>query len=177
MSELGTFIRRRREELGLTQRDIANRLGCSNGQVSSWEQGAMRPRKHVVQLAEILEVSAEELSEMMVKKGKGDLDYWKKNGNGNGDRADFDENLDDLFGLPNQKATLRPMTIPQRVQKSSTGGQRLLIAKHQILDEVHSTQAILDVGLLVGDENTVKVLKMIAERLEKIEATAKGLVE
>lgn len=55
MNELGNFILERRQQLGLTQRDIATELGCSPSQVSSWEQGAMKPRKHVAGLAEILD--------------------------------------------------------------------------------------------------------------------------
>lgn len=165
-SELGNFIRERREALQLTQRDIAEQLGCSNGQVSCWESGAMRPRKHVEKLAEILEVSADELLDMMARKGKSDPDYWKKNGNGHSFEQDFDD----------VKATLRPMTVQRRVTHLEVD-KRLLIAKHGILDEAHSIQAILDVGMLVGDEKTVEVLQMIVDRVVKIEGIAKGLVE
>jgi transcriptional regulator with XRE-family HTH domain len=39
-----TYLKRRREELGLTQRQVAERLGLTPQAVSSWENGDSFPR-------------------------------------------------------------------------------------------------------------------------------------
>ena len=41
--EIGNRIRKYREELGISQKELAERIGVSNGRVSNWEQGLNRP--------------------------------------------------------------------------------------------------------------------------------------
>ena len=54
-------IKKRREELGLEQKDIANIIGISKSAVSQWESGAVkgiRP-EHLLKLVEILQTTPE----------------------------------------------------------------------------------------------------------------------
>lgn len=37
--ELGNRIKRLRKELGISQKELAERIGVSNSRVSNWEQG------------------------------------------------------------------------------------------------------------------------------------------
>ena len=58
----GNFVCFLREEKGLTQSDIAERLGVTPAAVSKWENGSSKPRVEVLfKLAEILGVRPEEL--------------------------------------------------------------------------------------------------------------------
>lgn len=41
--EIGNRIRKYREELGISQKQLAKQIGVSNGRVSNWEQGLNRP--------------------------------------------------------------------------------------------------------------------------------------
>ena len=41
--EIGNRIRKYREELGLSQKELADKIGVSNSRVSNWEQGINRP--------------------------------------------------------------------------------------------------------------------------------------
>lgn len=41
--EIGNRIRKYREKLGISQKELAERIGVSNGRVSNWEQGLNRP--------------------------------------------------------------------------------------------------------------------------------------
>ena len=58
----GQFIARRRKAIGLTQKELADRLGVTNKAVSKWETGGGMPDISVLQeLSRILEVSVDEL--------------------------------------------------------------------------------------------------------------------
>jgi len=48
---MSNFFKRRREELGLSQRGIAQRLGVSNSAVSSWEDEIRIPTLPIASLA------------------------------------------------------------------------------------------------------------------------------
>lgn len=49
---LGENIRKRREELKLSQEDVAERLGVSRQAVSKWEKGQSKPTaNNLIQLA------------------------------------------------------------------------------------------------------------------------------
>ena len=59
---LGAFICRRRKELGLTQRELADRLFVTESAVSKWERGLSYPDITLVrELCNVLEVSEHEL--------------------------------------------------------------------------------------------------------------------
>lgn len=56
--EIGSRIRKYREELGISQRQLAERIGVSNGRVSNWEQGLNRPDADMLaELCCVLKVS------------------------------------------------------------------------------------------------------------------------
>ena len=61
-NKTGQFIARRRKEIGLTQKELAERLGVTNKAVSKWETGGGMPDVSVLEtLAGVLEVSVDEL--------------------------------------------------------------------------------------------------------------------
>ena len=63
--KIGSRIRKYREALGLSQKDLADKLGISNSRVSNWEQGINRPDADMLaELCAILEVSPSELLEV-----------------------------------------------------------------------------------------------------------------
>lgn len=57
--ELAGRIRSRRDELGMTQRQLAEALGVSIQSVSDWERGVSRPWENLAALAKRLEVSTD----------------------------------------------------------------------------------------------------------------------
>lgn len=60
--EIGTRIKRIREEKGLSQKDFAMQIGVSNSRVSNWEQGINRPDADIIAaICRVLEVSADVL--------------------------------------------------------------------------------------------------------------------
>ena len=61
---LGESIKKRREELKLSQECVADRLGVSRQAVSKWETGQSEPTaSNLIQLADILEISLSQLVE------------------------------------------------------------------------------------------------------------------
>lgn len=54
---IGTRIRARREELGLTQEDLANAAGKRQCDISRWERGVTPGAAHALGLADALGVS------------------------------------------------------------------------------------------------------------------------
>jgi transcriptional regulator with XRE-family HTH domain len=61
-SVLGKTLRRRRDELGISQSDLARRLGVQQQTVSRWESGGSLPRPvRILQLAAELEVGHDDL--------------------------------------------------------------------------------------------------------------------
>lgn len=60
--KIGAFIAARRKEMGLTQQQLAERLGVTNKAVSKWESGNGIPDISLfTALAEVLGVTADEL--------------------------------------------------------------------------------------------------------------------
>ena len=59
-------LKRRREELGLTQRDIAVALGKTDQTISNWETGIYEPKmtpREFKRLCEVLQWSLEDIPE------------------------------------------------------------------------------------------------------------------
>jgi transcriptional regulator with XRE-family HTH domain len=68
MEGIGPYIRRRRDELDLSLRELAKRLDCSPAFISDIELGRRHPSDRVlVEIARILKVKVEELREMDVR--------------------------------------------------------------------------------------------------------------
>ena len=60
--EIGNRIRKYREELGISQKQLAEKIGVSNGRVSNWEQGLNRPDADMLaELCKALKVSPSSL--------------------------------------------------------------------------------------------------------------------
>lgn len=60
--EIGNRIRKYRELRGMSQKELAERIGVSNSRVSNWEQGINRPDADILaQLCRVLNVSPSEL--------------------------------------------------------------------------------------------------------------------
>lgn len=71
--EIGKRIRKYREELGISQKQLAAQIGVSNGRVSNWEQGINRPDADMLAaLCHALKVSPSTL--LGVKLSQDELD-------------------------------------------------------------------------------------------------------
>lgn len=59
--KIGRFIAKKRKELGLTQQQLAEKLGVTNKTISRWENGNYMPDLSIIEpLSEILEISLNE---------------------------------------------------------------------------------------------------------------------
>jgi len=68
MEGIGPFIRKRRDELDLSLRELAKKLDCSPAFISDIELGRRHPSdKVLVEIAKILKVRVEELRNMDVR--------------------------------------------------------------------------------------------------------------
>lgn len=66
--EIGTRIRKFREDRGYSQIELAQLIGVSNSRVSNWEQGINRPDADIlVDLCKTLNVSPSELLDVHLK--------------------------------------------------------------------------------------------------------------
>ncbi len=67
MGELGSFIRERRRELGLTLDDVAAEVGVSHQAISQLERGERTGMRMITarKLARVLRVSADELMDKL----------------------------------------------------------------------------------------------------------------
>ena len=62
MKGIGQMIRLARIKKGMTQADLAETIGVSQGAVGQWENGMTIPRpKHIVRLSSLLEIPVDEL--------------------------------------------------------------------------------------------------------------------
>lgn len=60
-NKIAGFILRKREEIGLTQADVANNLNVSFQAVSKWENGTLPNVERLVELAKLLHITVDEL--------------------------------------------------------------------------------------------------------------------
>src|SRR5271155_1013260 len=68
MDGIGPFMRKRRDELDLSLRELAKKLDCSPAFISDIELGRRHPSdKVLVEIARLLKVKVEELREMDVR--------------------------------------------------------------------------------------------------------------
>lgn len=67
---LGWFIATRRKSLGLTQAELAERIGVSKSAIAKWEtDGGLPDRDNLRRLAEIMKVSVDELHRIIDSSG------------------------------------------------------------------------------------------------------------
>ncbi|MCH5266332.1 MAG: helix-turn-helix transcriptional regulator [Lachnospiraceae bacterium] len=76
--EIGNRIRKYREELGISQKALAEQIGVSNGRVSNWEQGLNRPDADMLaELCVALNVSPSSLLGVKISKDELSDIEWK----------------------------------------------------------------------------------------------------
>lgn len=76
--EIGNRIRKYREELGISQKALAEQIGVSNGRVSNWEQGLNRPDADMLaELCVALNVSPSSLLGVKISKDELSDTEWK----------------------------------------------------------------------------------------------------
>ncbi len=68
--KLGGFLREKREDSGVSQVDLAKKLGYSSSQfVSNWERGlATPPLKSLSKICDILDVDTREIVELVLNQ-------------------------------------------------------------------------------------------------------------
>lgn len=60
--KFGKFFKAARKQSGLTQKDVAEKLGIHQSNVSDWENDISRPEyENLIELSKIYDVSVEEL--------------------------------------------------------------------------------------------------------------------
>ena len=60
--KFGKFFKAARKQSGLTQKDVAEKLGIHQSNISDWENDISRPEyENLIELAKIYEVSVEDL--------------------------------------------------------------------------------------------------------------------
>lgn len=69
----GNFIYERRKKAGLSQTELAQKVGVTNKAVSKWENGAAKPTTTVLRkLAVLFEIPLDELLQFREEKCKAD---------------------------------------------------------------------------------------------------------
>ena len=101
--EIGTRIRKYREERGLNQKELAELIGVSNSRVSNWEQGVNRPDADILaNICRVLEVSPSELLD--VKLSTDELsDKERKVIQAYRLKTDLQHSVDILLGIDEEK--------------------------------------------------------------------------
>jgi transcriptional regulator with XRE-family HTH domain len=67
---MGTMITRMRKRVGLSQVQLAKRMGVTQGAISQWESGQAKPRTDLLfKLADVLGCSVDELLKPKKKEG------------------------------------------------------------------------------------------------------------
>lgn len=61
MSKTSEFIRNKRESLGITQAELAEKVGVFESEVRMWERGMLPDSKYLLKLAEALQVETDEI--------------------------------------------------------------------------------------------------------------------
>lgn len=76
MITLGNFLKEKRTQSGLSQKDVATKLGYSTSQfVSNWERGISRPPKNAVHvLIKLYDVSLKDFKQAFLEDFKKECD-------------------------------------------------------------------------------------------------------
>ena len=70
---LGRFISLRRRHMGLTQEELAEKVGVSKSAIAKWEtDGGIPDRDNLKRLSEIINVSVDDLHHIISHAGSGD---------------------------------------------------------------------------------------------------------
>lgn len=81
---IGKFIKSKREDLGITQEELSNRIGVSSATISLYESGDRKPEIDVLRkLSEVLECSLVAMLDIEVKDVDLDLALRSENLNEN----------------------------------------------------------------------------------------------
>ncbi len=74
MISIGKRIRKAREAVGVTQEELAERIGVSRSAVARWELGEIEPKlRNLIALATELDVSTDELLGISVREDPGEI--------------------------------------------------------------------------------------------------------
>jgi transcriptional regulator with XRE-family HTH domain len=67
--ELAQFLKEKRVGMGLSQKDVADKLGYSTSQfISNWERGVSHPPLHTLRkLSDLYKISADEMFSVLLK--------------------------------------------------------------------------------------------------------------
>ena len=68
-NKLASFLKEKRSQSGLSQKDVATKLGYSTSQfISNWERGISQPPIHTLRtLAQMYNVGAEQMFEVLLE--------------------------------------------------------------------------------------------------------------
>ncbi len=102
---IGGRIKKYREERGISQKELAKRIGATNSRISNWEQGINRPDADILaKLCFALSVSPSDL--MDVHLSEDDITAHERNLiRAYRERAEMRPAVDVLLGLNSQKNT------------------------------------------------------------------------
>lgn len=79
MAEIGTRLRQLIEDKGMTQKELANKVGCTEAAISHYIKGDRIPRASVLaKIAIALNTTSDYLMEGIPADATGELDYAKK---------------------------------------------------------------------------------------------------
>lgn len=115
--KIGAFIAARRKEMGLTQQQLAERLGVTNKAVSKWESGNGIPDISLfTALAEVLGVTADELL-----RGEPSGSPAQEEAGPSGGEEPEDTEVTRAFELPENAEATRAFVLPEEHTSGETG--------------------------------------------------------
>lgn len=69
--EFGTYLRRKRQDLGLKQTEVAEKLNCTNQLICNWESGNSRPSMRLLSmLQKLLKLNKKEMISKYIEQEK-----------------------------------------------------------------------------------------------------------
>ncbi len=74
--KLGRFLASRRRLMGLTQEELADRIGVSKSAIGKWEtDGGLPDRDNLKKISEVMNVSVDELHRIIKSEEYSDMDF------------------------------------------------------------------------------------------------------